>query len=215
MLSKIFNVSAYAFLLGLIACSGITEEGNSFANKYDLWNGANGDSQLSLGYWFSVNDNLSSVEFPTVNGNKLSLDDMDLLVSHCGGLCGTVELGESSAPSAGVGIALASNNSAIDISEWDGLCVSYESELLMKGVLHYKDSGTESLDDMPTVNFDKTGNGIKASRCAKWSDFRQTSMNSSSGVDASKKATSPRLKSPLRVSAYRSSRFPVSAYRSR
>lgn len=199
MLNKIISLSTFAFLMGLVACTketaGITEEGNSIA--YDLWDGSNGGASVgslngSAGYWFSVseeNDNGSSIKFPSVEGNNLTLNNLKSVVSQCGGLCGTVQLGESSTPNVGVGIALADKDKAVDISEWDGLCVSYESDLPMKGVLGYQDGTDASADDMPSVNFDKTVNGGKVSRCAKWADFKQSS-NNGSGVEASKKATS-------------------------
>lgn len=199
MLNKIISLSTFAFLMGMVAChkdtAGITEEGNSIA--YDLWDGTNGIANVgslkgNAGYWFSVseeNDNGSSIKFPSVEGNNLTLDNLKSVVSQCGGLCGTVQLGESSAPNVGVGIALTDKDVAVDISEWDGLCVSYESDLPMKGVLGYKDGADGSADDMPSVNFDKTVDGGKVSRCAKWADFKQSS-NNGSGVEASKKATS-------------------------
>jgi len=197
MLGKVLNLSAFAFLLGVVAChketAGITEEGNSIA-EYDLWNASAGFNSVNgaMARWYSVVDEddggSSSIVFPTINGDELTPDNMKSLVSHCGGLCGTVELGESSAPSAGVGIALTESDSTIDISEWDGLCVSYESELPMKGVLGYKDG--ESAGDLPSVDFDKTENGAQASRCAKWADFKQESSDNHSGIVASKKATS-------------------------
>lgn len=202
MLGKILNLSAFALLIGVVACdkktAGITEEGNSLA-QFDVWNGANGVARLSdvngsVGHWFSVSDEedggTSTIKFPTVSGTALTLDSMESLVAKCAGLCGTVELGESSAPSAGVGIALSEKESAIDISGWDGLCVSYESELPMKGVLGYQDGDSVSSDDLPSVDFEKTGSGANASRCAKWADFKQKSLNNHSGVVASKKATS-------------------------
>ena len=194
-LGKILSLSAGAVLLGLIACAGITEEGNSIVAKYDLWNGAEGFARVNdTGYWFSVDDEndggSSSIKFPTIEDGALTSEKVESLAAYCGGLCGTVELGESSAPSAGVGIALTENDSAIDISEWDGLCVSYESALQMKGVLGYKDGSTLSADNLPTVEFKRTENGVLASRCAKWADFRQNSSNKNSGMEASKKATS-------------------------
>jgi hypothetical protein len=119
-------------------------------------------------------------------------DKMDSLVSYCGGMCGTVELGEgSSAPSAGVGIALAEKDSTIDISDWDGLCISYESELSMKGILGYKDGDADvSAENMPSVNFDKTAKGAASSRCAQWGDFKQNSENVNVFSSVFKKATS-------------------------
>ena len=198
MLNKIICLSTFAFLTGMVACNketaGITEEGNSIA--YDLWDGSKGASVSSLngsaGYWFSVsekNDDGSTINFPAVEGNSLTMDNVKTVVSQCGGLCGTVQLGESAAPNVGVGIALSDKDVAVDISEWDGLCVSYESDLPMKGVLGYKDGADDTANDMPSVDFDKTENGGKVSRCAKWADFKQSS-NDGSGVEVSKKATS-------------------------
>ena len=200
MLSKVLHLSVLTILIGAVACSkdsntaGITEEGNSIA--FDLWNGANGMARVNInggsGYWFSVDDEdeggSSQIDFPTLDGHELTSDNMESLVSHCGGLCGTVELGDASAPSAGVGIALTEKDTTVDISEWDGVCVSYESELAMRGELGYK-NGSDASDDMLSVNFDKTEKGAVAARCAKWADFKRNSSDDS-GAEASKKATS-------------------------
>ncbi|WP_405324842.1 hypothetical protein [Fibrobacter sp.] len=195
MQKLILNLSAIFAFLGLIACSrGITEEGNSIA-EFDLWDGSNGDLQVNMGngvsgHWFSVNDGnengSSLIKFPTIEKENLTSDNIKSIVSYCGGVCGTVELGQASDPSAGVGIALAEENSAIDISGWDGICVSYESELSMEGVIGYENGAS---DDMPTVVFDKTTSGNAVARCAKWSDFKQKSLEKS-GTEASKKASS-------------------------
>lgn len=195
MQKRILNLSAIFAFLGVIACSrGITEEGNSIA-EFDLWDGSNGDLQVNMGngvsgHWFSVNDGSengsSLIKFPTIEKENLNSDNIKSIVAYCGGVCGTVELGQASDPSAGVGIALAENDSSIDISGWDGICVSYESELSMEGVLSYENGAS---DDMPTVNFDKTASGNAVARCAKWTDFKQKSLENS-GVEASKKASS-------------------------
>ena len=199
--------------------TGITEDGNPIAEgsssssfvaesssssdgsaryKFDLWNGSNGAARVNVGnnagYWYSVDDEeeggSSSIKFPVSLDNES--DKMDSLVSYCGGMCGTVELGEgSSTPSAGVGIALAEKDSTIDISDWDGLCISYESELSMKGILGYKDGDVDATaENMPSVNFEKTAKGAASSRCAQWTDFKQNSANVNSGSSIFKKATS-------------------------
>ena len=200
MLSKVLRLSALTILIGAVACTkdsntaGITEEGNSIA--FDLWSGASGVARVNIngsdGYWFSVDDEddggSSQINFPTLDGHELTSDNMKSLVSHCGGLCGTVELGDASAPSAGVGIALTEKDTTVDVSEWDGICVSYESELAMKGELGYK-NGSDASGDMLSVNFDKTMKGAVVARCAKWADFKRNSSDDS-GVDAAKKATS-------------------------
>lgn len=195
MQKLILNLSAIFAFLGVVACSrGITEEGNSIA-EFDLWDGSNGDLHVNMGngvsgHWFSVNDGSengsSLIKFPTIEKENLNSDNIKSIVAYCGGVCGTVELGQASDPSAGVGIALAENDSSIDISGWDGICVSYESELSMEGVLSYENGAS---DDMPTVNFDKTASGNAVARCAKWTDFKQKSLENS-GVEASKKASS-------------------------
>ena len=202
--------------------TGITEDGNPIAEvsssssfvpessssssdgsaryKFDLWNGSNGAARVNVGnnagYWYSVDDEeeggSSSIKFPVSLENESVIGKMDSLVSFCGGMCGTVELGEgSSTPSAGVGIALAEKDSTIDISDWDGLCISYESELLMKGILGYKEGEVDAtVENMPSVNFEKTARGAASSRCAQWSDFKQNSANVNSGSSIFKKATS-------------------------
>ena len=195
MQKLILNLSAIFAFLGVVACSrGITEEGNSIA-EFDLWDGSNGDLQVNMGngvsgHWFSVNDGSengsSLIKFPTIEKENLNSANIKSIVAYCGGICGTVEFGQASDPSAGVGIVLAENDSSIDISGWDGICVSYESELSMEGVLSYENGAS---DDMPTVNFDKTASGNAVARCAKWTDFKQKSLDDS-GVEASKKASS-------------------------
>ena len=196
--------------------AGITEDGNPIAElssssisspgssgsisyKFDLWNGASGAARVNVGnnagFWYSVDDEeeggSSSIKFPVSDENVDSPEYMESVVSYCSGLCGTVELGEgSTAPSAGVGIALAEKDSTIDISEWDGLCISYESELSMKGLLGYKDGSAKvSAVDLPSIIFDKTQKGSAAARCAKWEEFKPDSKDTNSGSEASKKAT--------------------------
>ena len=227
MIKNFVNISACAFLLGMVACSketaGITEEGNPIAEnssssiepkssssakpessasyKFDLWNGADGSARINMGdgisgYWFSVDDDdlvgKSSIRFPVSLENEKSPDAMKSIVSYCGGVCGTVELGDNSDDaSAGVGIALAEKDTVVDISKWDGLCISYESALSMKGLLGYKDGdGNASTENMPYVTFENTEKGTTESRCAKWGDFKMDSESDGSGADVSKKATS-------------------------
>lgn len=202
MLRNLINISACAFLLGMVACSketaGITEEGNPVADntqyKYDLWNGANGSARVNMGdgvtgYWYVESSPVlgrSSITFPVSVEEDDSPDAMESVVSYCGGVCGTVELGEGSDVSTGVGIALVEKDTAIDVSGWDGLCVSYESELSMKGLLGYKDGDAEaSAEDMPSVNFEKTTKGSVAARCAKWAEFQN-----GSSAEVAKKVTS-------------------------
>ncbi len=229
---KFVSVSVCAMVLGLVACSGITEDGNpnpfSYVDssssigessssvvpkssssvgpryEFDLWNGADGSAivntgEAGTGYWYSFDDEAdggtSSVKFPIAKVNTHSPEAMQEIVSYCGGLCGTVELGGQEESSAGVGFALTENDSTIDISGWDGLCVSYESELPMNALLGYKEGEVSATaENMPFVNFEKTVKGITAARCAKWGDFKLDSLNVKSGKDVSKKATSIKFK---------------------
>ena len=198
MNKRILNISACAFLMGLVACSddgktaGVTEDDNAIAQngssssfsgdaepKFDLWNGADGLAQVNLGdekvgYWYSFNDKddggSSRVVYPVPMGNDYSAT-LDPVVEHCEGMCGTVELNNlTSQPMAGVGIAVAEEGSTADISAWNGLCVTYESDFAITLMLGVVTAGDSMNWASPYVTLPKAKQGI-VTRCAKWSDF--------------------------------------------
>ncbi len=198
MVKKILK--ATICILGFVACSGndntagVTEEENSIAFEvnnpasYDLWSFDNFSSKERAGHWFGLGDSGESsaaITFPAPLGDGKD-SSMNAIVDACGGLCGTVEFEESSKPmlSAGVGFSLSKDESTVDASSWNGLCVTYESEFDMR--LKFS-LGKEASDEenMPFAEFPKESKSN--TRCAKWENFRQDRLNNMSGEDAAKK----------------------------
>ena len=190
-----------AFLFYFLACSeekttGVTEEENVLTafevetpNSYDLW--SFGDSHQivgneNLGHWFSYGnaDDGAQVVFAGTANTELSTDDMATVVDSCGGLCGTVKFERSSKPvSAGIGFTLGKDNSTLDASSWNGLCVTYKSELGMN--LKFRSDAENGAGDESFVEFPK-GNQF-STHCAKWEDFKRVHKMGASGESAVKK----------------------------
>ena len=166
-----------------------SSSGGNSTPTVDLWDGSAGESQVNTGnenagYWYSFGDNasggLSKLRYPVSLNNEDSRD-LSPVIQYCEGLCGTVELNNPvEAPWAGVGFAVAEDGSAADISAWEGLCVTYASDIAVNVSLGV--AGDDSLT-LPEVTLPKTVKGamtlstLMASdnsiiRCAKWSDFK-------------------------------------------
>lgn len=201
MLKKIVSAFSCVSLFGIIACSentaGVTEEENpglAFEVKeptsYDLWTFDSQSGNKNSGYWFDLDDASESdatITLPAPLGDGSSERAMKAVVDACGGICGTVEFAESSKPllSAGIGFSLGKENSTVDASSWNGLCVTYESELDMrlKFSLGKDDANVDS--DMPFAEFPKVSK--VGTRCAKWENFKQNRLNNITGEEAAKK----------------------------
>ena len=202
MLKKSFGLLMGACLYVFFACSddgvaGVTEQENAIAfevdtpNSYDLWSFA--DSQLvvgneNLGHWFSYGNTEEGdgarVLFAGTANTELSSDDMATVIDSCKGLCGTVEFGKSSKPmSAGIGFTLGTDSSTLDVSAWNGLCVTYKSELAMH--LKIRSDAENDTDDESFVQFPKLKQF--STHCAKWDDFKQAHKKGASGASAVKK----------------------------
>ena len=188
MLKKYSALLTCACLYALFACSeenvaGVTEQENAIAfevdtpNSYDLWsfeayriNTGTDDA----GNWFSYDNaemgQRARVVLPTKTDSVLTDEDMAAVIDSCGGLCGTVEFDDSSdSASAGIGFTLGKENSVLDVSAWNGLCVTYESELTMKMKLKLGQNGDEAADDDHFVEFPKVARF--STHCAKWDEF--------------------------------------------
>lgn len=116
-----------------------------------LWNGTNAEKKVNTGFdpngehnagsWYSYDDNndggMSYIEwpFPCVN----SWDCMDDVIDYCKGVCGKMDIDRGTAREAVLGVAF---NVAgfenpetdvypltADISDWGGLCVTFNSSL--------------------------------------------------------------------------------------
>ncbi len=211
MISRILEVSLYAFLMTIIACSdgdntaGVTEDGNpAFAaafevekpDHYDLWSVDTKTSDKdNSGYWFDLNswedDPAAVITFPAMLGDGSSSDSMKAIVDSCGGVCGTVEFVNSLRPmlTAGVGFSLDKGNSLVDASSWNGLCVSYESDFNMRVKLSLdKDEYATVNGDLPYAEFPKM---LKlGTRCAKWESFKHSNAGNVAIEEAVKKVGS-------------------------
>jgi hypothetical protein len=147
--------------------------------NYDLWTFkdylADTGNQNS-GYWFdfigSEEGNSSTVEFPVQKGDMSSADYMRSIADACDGICGTVQLrGASPKPvRAGVGLKLSADGKMVDVSAWNGLCVTYRSDLPMRLMLGSGNKAERS--DLPSAVFPKMLS--KSTLCSKWSDFKQS-----------------------------------------
>jgi hypothetical protein len=78
----------------------------------------------------------SVIEWPTEIGNEFEGDDLSALINECKGLCGTYKLERGSSeynPYVDIGFYVAGHDCngtalAADISDWGGICVSYQSK---------------------------------------------------------------------------------------
>lgn len=181
-----------------------------------LWNGAEGIFQINTGvdngseksgYWFAYSDNAdggaSNVVWPVTLGNEYSEDMLDPVIDYCGGICGTVRLDNGSAGGdafAGFGFNVAGEDDygvpvAGDVTEWDGICISYTSDFDIEVELSLGDSLDAALNyDVPYVRFPKSTTDYVYSRCATWSDFVQKNSSSISGEEAATQLVSVRFK---------------------
>lgn len=178
-----------AIAQGKSSSSAISSSGAGTTSTVDLWDGSAGEAHVNtgnknVGNWYSFGDNtaggLSMLRYP-VNLDNEDSDNLSPVIQYCEGLCGTIELNNPvAAPWAGVGFAVAEEGSTADISAWEGLCVTYASDIAVNVSLGV--AGDDSLT-LPEVTFPKTVKGamtlstLMASdnsivRCAKWSDFK-------------------------------------------
>ena len=196
MMRPLCSLLMVAFLFYFLACSeentaGVTEEENSVTafevetpDSYDLWSFTDSRQVVgdeNLGYWFtygdSVEDKGARVVFSGTENAELSADDMAAVIDSCGGLCGTVKFEKSSKPvSAGIGFTLGKGKSTLDASAWNGLCVTYKSELAMN--MKFRSSTEDGAEDEPYVEFPKVKKF--STHCAKWEDFKQAHMKGAS-----------------------------------
>ena len=154
-----------------------SSSGGNSTPTVDLWDGSAGESQVNTGnenagYWYSFGDNasggLSKLRYPVSLNNEDSRD-LSPVIQYCEGLCGTVELNNPvEAPWAGVGFAVAEDGSAADISAWEGLCVTYASDIAVNVSLGV--AGDDSLT-LPEVTLPKTVKGAMTLSTLMASEF--------------------------------------------
>lgn len=157
--------------------------------KQDLWDGTTGVPKVNTGnentgYWYTWDDGSSSkIIFPVETGNEYSGNKFEPVVESCEGFCGTIEFGTISEPEAGFGFSVAEEGETVDISSWDGLCLTYSSDVaftmfLVSGLGNKLDMDSYPSVSMPSLHADYnyvTTNFLDpetpVTRCAKWRDF--------------------------------------------
>lgn len=173
-MKKLFGTEC-ALLALLLACSsdqnvgeGSTEETNAIADGI-LWNASKG------GQWRSLTENV--------------------VLDTCEGLCGSVALSSCDSVDVSYGsviLDLAHQDSVVDISEMDGLCVSYSSELRMAVELDLGESMNATVEDLLPAAFLGQARDGEDVRCVKWAEFDQDDI-AVSGREAAKRVSAVRL----------------------
>ena len=168
-------------------------------NEYDLWNPLAGDYHINTaryaallsadvqadGHWFwearGADENeggLSSIIWPVELGSDA--DSLSTVIQSCQGICGIADLKKGSMtmqPFAAVGFVMARDEAGepvpVDVSDWNGVCISYTSDVAASLVLDLGDSLGALFDDgfgFPAVALPKALNQV--TKCFNWSRFK-------------------------------------------
>ena len=168
--------------------------GSFDASAGNLWNPSAGDFSIAVaryaaalpahakadGRWFVQTDaekgGSSSVVWPA---DLVGAQGERTVVETCNGICGTVSLARYSEeydPFAGVAFTLAVDDEdkpvPVDVSDWGGVCVTYESEAAPTLELDLGDSVNALLGGaLPAAAMPKTKTSGPVTKCLKWSNF--------------------------------------------
>jgi len=163
----------------------------------------------TYGYWYEFNDSLdgggSYIKWPVKLGNEYSDDAFDPVIEFCGGMCGDFFLvSDSLVYDPFVGIAFNVYGSwtttsiepePLDVTEWGGLCVSYEADSSIVLDLDLGEEKSKSITyDYPHIVLKKSVDGTQV--CKTWSEFQQAGwgLGKISGEDAAKTLGALRFK---------------------
>ena len=183
--------------------------GSVRCSKDDLWctdmyfhveTGFGGDY---AGYWWASNDNAdggkSYISWPVELGGDYT-GMFKPVIGYCKGLCGEVNLRKGKLdwnPYVVVGFNLTGDygeETPVNVYDWDGICVSYKSDMAFTIELGMGTSVNESFGwGLPLVNLPKAGGVEPYQKCVSWSDFVQpvwVGSNTISGEAASKQLVS-------------------------
>lgn len=145
---------------------------------------------VDVGKWFWETDSAfggkSFIEWPVELGDEYDSLSIDPVIDYCIGLCGTFHLDRgdlSYNPYVDVGFNVAGFEDfgkellSADITNWNGICVSYSASVAPTLVLDLGDSLNEKLAwALPMVDLAKTSFGTN--KCFEWSDFKMPSWAS-------------------------------------
>lgn len=176
------SVSSSSVSSSSISSSSVSSSSIVINKCADLWDGTSGDIRIetkmnnnteTAGYWLTLEDSENTkLIWPVALGNDYSVDAMDPVIEHCGGVCGVAEFDSSGY--AGVGFNIVGQTSdadpspmAGDITEWGGLCVTYSSQLDMDIVMN--DNMSLDILDLPKVVLPKSSDDT--TKCVSWDEF--------------------------------------------
>ena len=155
------------------------------------------ESNEHAGYWWSYDDGgdggASSIAWPAELDEYMT---MAPIFETCNGLCGTVSLGQGTltrTPFAGVGFDVAGKNESdapipADISDWNGICITYTSTMAAHLYLRLAESQEEALGyDVPNVSLPRTSSALE--KCFLWSDFSQAGWGKAGKITGTEAAT--------------------------
>lgn len=175
-----------------------TEPNPAYAESRSLWDPQTGDYHVNTalyaarlsanaqadGHWFwearGADENeggQSSIIWPVELGGDA--DSLSTVIDSCHGICGIADLKKGSMtmqPFAAVGFVMARDEAGkpvpVDVSDWNGVCISYTSDVAASLVLDLGDSLGALLDDgfgFPAVALPKALD--KVTKCFDWSQF--------------------------------------------
>ncbi|MBO7412377.1 MAG: hypothetical protein J6U20_01765 [Fibrobacter sp.] len=178
---------------------------------HDLWNGdfytVNTDvyadewwRNRDLGLWFVETDSIdggeSGIVWPVPPGTEYDAASLDPIIEYCIGLCGEFRL-EGSKLSYDpyvqvgffmVGLDSAGKDIAVDVSNWEGICVQYSATVSIMLFLDLGDSVNREVEyDLPKVQLPKSIDGT--AKCFLWSDFSQAGWGRGPKITGEQAAT--------------------------
>ncbi|MBO4713080.1 MAG: hypothetical protein J5615_04230 [Fibrobacter sp.] len=136
------------------------------------------------GLWFTTSDSIdggeSRIIWPVLPGTAYDAASLDPVIEYCYGLCGEYRLDVGPLgydPFVDVGfflVGLDSNGKdiALDVSDWEGICIQYTADIASMLLLDLGDSVNKMMEnDLPRVKIPKSYAG--AGRCYLWSSFER------------------------------------------
>ncbi|SHK43181.1 hypothetical protein [Fibrobacter sp. UWB12] len=196
-------------------------------SAFQTWRGPDGYQRIetghstdteTAGYWYSFADDvdggMSRVVWPVPEGDEYDSGSLQPIVDYCKGLCGTASLNKGTMtynPFAGVAFNLAGEDSrgnivAADVSDMDGVCISYASEAIMSIEMIFDDATNSRIGYAnPAVTIPKSLAGT--TKTFSWSNFKQPSWYKGdykiSGTEGAKRLVALRFKLQASMGDYR------------
>lgn len=156
--------------------------GDLYSVNTDIYAGEKWKNR-DAGLWFTDTDSIgggeSRIIWPELPGTAYDEASLDPIIDYCHGLCGEFQLDGSALydPFVIIGfflVGLDSNGKdiAVDVSNWEGICIQYTASVAPAILLDLGDSVNKTLEyDVPMVRLPKSSFGTN--RCYLWSDFEQ------------------------------------------